>query len=120
MRFFQNFDFALTAASSLGFDFNETFYHYPGNGDQSQYQSMCRFNTRLPLALTWYVDGGVLMQEFSGTRQVQGVARTGIGWTRGKLSLRAGYEFNSQSTASAGFTEERIKHRFFTYLRRSF
>ena len=120
LRFFQNFDFALTAASSLGFDFNETFYHYPGNGDQSQYQSMCRFNTRLPLALTWYVDGGVLMQEFSGTRQVQGVARTGIGWTRGKLSLRAGYEFNSQSTASAGFTEERIKHRFFTYLRRSF
>ena len=120
LRFFQNFDFAFSDASSLGFDFNETFYHYPDNGDQSQYQFTSRYNARLPMSLTWYLEGGALLQELSGTEQIQGVARTGISWSRGKLSLRVGYEFNSQSTASGGFTEERVKHRFFTYLRRSF
>jgi len=53
-------------------------------------------------------------------QQLQGLARTGITWSRGKLSLRAGYEFNGQSTGSGGFTEERTRHFFFTYLRRSF
>ena len=120
LRFFQNFNFVYTDASSLGIDFNETFYHYPARADQSQYQFMSHYNTRLPLSLTWYVDGGGLLQEITGTEQIQGVARTGIGWSRGKLSLRVGYEFNSQSTESGGFTDERIKHRFFTYLRRSF
>jgi len=120
LRFFQNFDFALSGASSLGFDFNQTFYRYADTGGQSQYQAMSRYNARLPLAITWYLEGGALLQDQTGTELIQGVARTGIGWKRGKLSLRAGYEFNSQSTASGGFTEERIKHRFFTYLRRSF
>lgn len=120
LRFFQNFDFTLSAASSLGVDFNETFYHYADNGDQSQYQFTGRYDTRLPLSLTWHLEGGAMVQEIGGNQQLQGVARTTIGWTRGKLSVRAGYEFNSQSTESGGFSEELIKHRFFTYLRRSF
>ncbi len=120
LRFFQNFDFAYSEASSLGFDFNETFYHYPDNGDQSQYQFTSRYNTRLPMSLTWSLEGGALLQELAGTEQIQGVARTSLSWTRGKLSVRAGYEFNSQSTESGGFTEELVKHRFYTYLRRSF
>ena len=120
LRFFQNFDFALSEASALGFDLNEIFYHYPDNGDQSQYQFTARYNARLPMSLDWYLEGGGLYQEISGTKQLQGVARTGVSWSRGKLSARVGYEFNSQSTESGGFTEERVKHRFFTYLRRSF
>lgn len=120
LRFFQNFDFVLTDASSLGFDLNQTFYHYPENGDQAQYQFMSRYNVRLPMSITWYLDGGALFQENPGNDQVQALARTGITWTRGKLSLRAGYEFNGQTTHAGSFTEERTKHYFFTYLRRSF
>ena len=120
LRFFQNFDFALTDASSLGFDLNQTFYHYPENGDQAQYQFMSRYNVRLPMSITWYLDGGALYQDNPGNDQVQALARTGITWTRGKLSLRAGYEFNGQTTHAGSFTEERTKHYFFTYLRRSF
>ena len=120
LRFFENFDFTLTDASSLNLDFNQTFYHYPANGDQSQYQFIGRYNARLPMSITWYLEGGGTAQEVSGTDQLYGSARTGLSWSRGKLSLRVGYEFNTQSTASGGFTEERIKHRFFTYLRRSF
>ena len=120
LRFFQNFDFALSGASSLGLDFNESFYNYSGSRDQSEYQFMSRYNLRLPMNLNWYLEGGALMQDTGLTDQVQGMARTGIGWRRGKLSLRVGYEFNTQSTRSGGFTEERVKHRVFTYLRRSF
>jgi hypothetical protein len=120
LRFFQNFDFSMSGASSLGVDFNESFYSYADNGDQSQYQFMCRYNTRLPMAITWYVDGGVLVQDEAGTEQTQGMARTGISWKRGKLSVRVGYEFNTQTTASGGFSEELIQNRFFVNLRRSF
>jgi hypothetical protein len=120
LRFFQDFDFSLSSASSLGIDFNESFYSYADNGDQSQYQFLCRYNTQLPLAITWYLEGGGLMQDAAGTDLLQGMARTGIGWKRGKLSLRLGYEFNTQTTASGGFTEELVKHRVFANLRRSF
>jgi hypothetical protein len=120
LRFFQNFDFALSGASSLGIDFNQSFYRYAGSRSQSEYQAMSHYNIRLPMNLNWYLEGGGLIQDAGGNEQVQGVARTGIGWKRGKLSLRVGYEFNSQSTASGGFTEDRVKHRVFTYLRRSF
>ncbi len=120
LRLFQNFEFDLTGVSSLSLDFSQSFYTYPGSPDQSQYQFMARYNTLLPMSIKWYVEGGGLVQQVAGNQLVQGMARTGLGWTRGKLSLRAGYEFNSQSTAAGGWSEERIKHRFFTYLRRSF
>ncbi len=120
LRFFQNFDFTLSAASSLSFDFYQSFYSYPDSGDQSQYQFTTRYNARLPMALTWYVEGGAMIQEMAGMEQTQGMARTGLGWRRGKVSLRVGYEFNSQTTASGGFSDQLIKHRFFAYLRRSF
>ena len=120
LRFYQNFDFVLSYASTLSFDFNQSFYTYSGSGDQSQYQFLSRYSVQLPMAITWYVEGGGMLQDVAGTEQTQGMARTGIGWRRGKLSLRVGYEFNSQTTASGGFSEELIKHRFFANLRRSF
>jgi len=81
---------------------------------------MCRYNTRLPLAITWYLEGGGMMQNANGTEQTQGMARIGLGWNRGKLSLRLGYEFNTQTTATGGFSEELIKNRVFAFLRRTF
>ena len=120
LRFFQNFNFAFSDTSTAGIDFNESFYNYSGNGQQSQYDFMAHYSTLLPLNFKWYVEGGAFLQKLSNTEQVQGMARTGVSWTRGKLSLRAGYEYNTQSTTSTRWTEERDKHRFFTYLRRSF
>ena len=120
MRLFQNFNFYFGDASTLGFDCNESFYTYPSGYNQSQYQFMARYATRLPLAISWYLDAGALAQEISGTEQLQGLGRTGIVWRRGKLSLRTGYEFNGQTTSSGNITEERVKHLFFVHLRRSF
>lgn len=119
-RFFQSCDFRLDQRSSLSLNLNETFYHYPGNGDQTQYQFLTRYNLQLWSSLGWYVEGGCSTQDVLGTDQVQGSARTGLNWSRGKLSIRTGYEYNTQSTSSGAFTEERTKHRLFAYIKRTF
>jgi hypothetical protein len=120
LRFFQNFDFTLSDASALGVDFNQSFYNYAGGRDQSQYDFRAHYNVRLPLNFTWYLEGGAFVQEYAGYNLTEGMARTGLGWVYGKLSLRMGYEYNTQSTTSDAWSEGREKHRFFAYLRRTF
>ena len=119
-RFFQDFDFQLDSRSTLGLDFDETFYHYNENGDQTLYQFTTRYNIQLWASFSWYVQGGCSLEDVMGTEQVDGSAQTGLSWSRGKLSVRTGYEYNTQSTSSGAFTEERDKNRLFCYLKRTF
>jgi hypothetical protein len=51
---------------------------------------------------------------------LQGSAQTGFSWSYGKLSVRAGYEFNTESTTAGQFTEDLEKNRIFAYLKRTF
>ncbi|HEX9047736.1 MAG TPA: hypothetical protein VF988_11985 [Verrucomicrobiae bacterium] len=120
LRFFQSFDFALNRRSTLSVGFSETFYHYQQNGDQKQYQMLARYSIQLWSSLSLYVQGGCSLQDVLGTEQTQGAAQTGLTWSRGKLSVRAGYEYNEQSTANGPFTDDREKHRLFLYLKRTF
>lgn len=120
LRFYQNFDFRLDDRSSLGLGFNETFYRYPENGDQTLYQFITTYNIQLWSSLSWYVQGGCSQQDMPGNEQIQGSAQTGLRWTRGKLSVRTGYEYNNLSTTSGSFSEQRDKNRLFAYLKRSF
>jgi hypothetical protein len=101
-------------------DFIQTFYRYADNRSQTQYQFLSRYSTQLLFSLAWYVEGGYAIQDVLGTEQLLGSARTGLSWSRGKLSLRTGYEFNQQTTATGQWTEERVKHRFYAYLKRTF
>ena len=119
-RFYQDFNFAINPRSTLNLDLNEAFYHYPQNGDQTTYQFIARYNLRLWSSLSWYVQGGCSLQDVYNTDQVQGSAQTGLNWSRGKLSIRAGYEYNNQSTTSGAFKEELDKNRIFAYLKRTF
>jgi hypothetical protein len=119
-RCYQNFDFRLDPKSTLNFNFNETFYSYPGGRDQTQYQFLARYTSRLWTDFSWYLEGGLMIQEVLGTDQLQGSARTGFSWRRGKLSVRAGYEYNAQTTSSGLWTEEREKQRLFGYMKRTF
>jgi len=118
-RFFQNLDFQLDDKSSLSFVSNQTFYRYGNNSTQTQYQFLSRYNVQLLASLAWYVEGGGAMLEVLGTEQLQGMARTGISWTRGKLSARAGYEFNSQATSGQS-AQDQMGNRIFVYLKRTF
>jgi hypothetical protein len=118
-RFYQNFDFQLDNRSTLGVNLNQSFYHYNQGGDQTLYQLTTRYSIQLWSSLSWYVQGGVSMQNVLGTDQLNGAAQTGISWTRGKLSVRAGYEYYNQST-SGNFSQDINKNRIFAYLKRSF
>ncbi len=119
-RFYQNFDFRIDSKSTLNFNFNETFYNYPDGRDQNQYQFLTRYSSQLWATFSWYIEGGLMIQEVLGTDQLQGSARTGFNWRRGKLTVRAGYEYNAQTSSSGLWTEEREKHRFFGYMKRTF
>lgn len=120
LRFYQNADFSLSHRSTLGLSLNETFYHYVPNGDQTLYQFTTRYSVQLWSSLSCYVQGGCSFQDVLGTEQVMGAAQTGFSWTRGKLSVRAGYEYNSLTTTASTFSEVFEKNRFFAYLRRTF
>lgn len=120
LRFFQNLDFRLSGRSTVNVNFNESFYHYPAGREQTQYQFLVRYNARLWSSFQWYVEGGMMWQDVFGSDQLQGSARTGFSWTRGKLTVRAGYEYNTQSSTTGVWTEEREKHRLYGYMKRQF
>jgi len=120
LRFFQNVDFNLNRRSTLSLAFDETFYHYSQNGDQTMYQFITRYSVQLWSSLSCYVQGGCSLQDVFDTEQVDGSAQAGFSWTYGKISVRAGYEYNSQSTSSGAFSEDLDKNRVFAYLKRTF
>jgi hypothetical protein len=121
-RFFQDLNFQLDRRSSLGFNFNETFYHYNNSqtGENRLYQFTSRYNVQLWSSLSCYLQGSALWQDITDSSQMGGSAQAGLNWTYGKLYVRAGYEYNTLSTTSGMFTEDRTKNRLFLYLKRTF
>jgi len=119
-RFFQAFNFTLDRRSTLGLNLDETFYHYPASGEQNLYQFTTRYSLQLWSSLSCYIQGGFSLQELEGTEQVNGSAQTGLSWSYGKLSVRGGYEYTTQTTTTGPLSEALEKDRFFLYLKRSF
>jgi hypothetical protein len=119
-RFLQSFNYQPTSASRVGVDFSQTFYRYQGNLNQDQYQFLARYNTQFEFPLAWYVEGGYVLNDMTGTEQLSRFARTGLNWSRGKFSVRAGYEYNYQTTTTSYSTEQRDRNYFSAYLKRTF
>jgi hypothetical protein len=120
VRGFQNFSFRPASNSTLGVNFNESAYDYSSGGSQTTYQMFSHYQVQFLASLAWYAEAGAIYQDISGTEQWTGTARTGLTWTQGKLSLRAGYDFNDQHTGSGQFAQEFIRHHFYFYMRRTF
>ncbi|MGA2246380.1 MAG: hypothetical protein ABSH48_15395 [Verrucomicrobiota bacterium] len=120
LRFYQNLAFSLNRRSTLSLNLDETFYHYTENGNQTMYQFMTRYSVQLWSSLSCYVQGGASYQNVFGSEQIQGSAQTGFNWSYGRLSVRAGYEYNTLSTQAGTFTEKEEKDRLFLYLKRTF
>ncbi|HVM46548.1 MAG TPA: hypothetical protein VMU04_00905 [Candidatus Acidoferrum sp.] len=116
-RFFETFSFQLGESSRLGLNFNQVFYKYPGGQDQTQYQCIALFNTQLSYWLSWNVEGGYYRQDALGVSQDLAAARTGLILTYGKLTLKAGYQYNYQKIDQA---EERDRNFFYVQFRRDF
>ena len=119
-RCFQNFNFHLNEKSSLSLNFNESLYRYSDGGTQEQFLFFSRYSIQLFTSLAWYVEAGASSQNVLGSETLQGVARTGVSWSRGKLSLRTGYEYNDQTTSSGTWSQELVKSRFYLNMKRTF
>jgi hypothetical protein len=101
-------------------DISQNFYRYASNLHQDQYQILARYNTQFEFSLAWYVEGGYVLFDMTGTKQNSGFARTGLSWSRGKLGVRAGYEYNYQTTTTGSTMEQRDRNYFFAHLKRTF
>jgi hypothetical protein len=126
-RFLQSFNYQLSSASRCGLDFSQNFYRYSDNLNQDQYQFIARYNTQFDFPLAWFVEGGYDIYNMSATDQNSAFARTGLTWSRGKLNVRAGYEYNYQTSTTqattpttAPTTQQNERNYFFVYLKRSF
>lgn len=119
-RFFENFNFQPSEASTLGINLGQLFYSYPDGRDETQFQFLARFNSQLVSSFSYYLEGGYSYQDVSGTQQNLGAARAGLNWTRGKLSLRVGYEYNYQLITMGSPAEQRDRNYLFLHLRRTF
>jgi hypothetical protein len=120
LRFFQNCNFTLDRRSTLSLNLDEGFYHYTSSGDQTLYQFTTRYSLQLWSSLSCYVQGGFSLQDLQGTEQVNGSAQAGFNWSYGKLSVRGGYEYTTQTTTSGSLSEALEKDRIFLYLKRTF
>ena len=98
-------------------NFNQIFYRYPANQQQTQYQFIGLFNTQISSWLTWNVEGGYYRQDALGATQDLVAARTGLILAYGKLTFKTGYQYNYQMIEQA---EKRDRNFFYVQLKRDF
>jgi hypothetical protein len=116
-RLFETFTFRLDEASNLSLNFNQVWYRYADNQDQTQYQFRCTFDTQVSSWLFWNVEGGYYLMDTLGTQQDLAAARTSLNFNWGKLSARLGYQYNYQLTQQ---TQSTSRNYFFINLKRVF
>ena len=116
-RFFETFSFQLGEASHLGLNCNQIFYQYALNQEQTQFQVMGLFNTQVSSWLFWNVEGGYYYQDALGAQQNLAAARTGLNFNWGKLTFKAGYQYNYRVIQQA---EKRDSNFFYFQLKRDF
>jgi hypothetical protein len=116
-RFFQTFSLQLGETSHLGLNFNQIFYRYASNQQQTQYQCLGLFNTQVSSWLSWNVEGGYYYQDALGAQQNLVAARTSLNFAWGKLTFKAGYQYNYQMIQQA---EKRDSNFFYFQLKRNF
>lgn len=120
IRCFQNLNFHPGPASTLGVNFNESSYHYSGANDQNQFSVIAHYHVRFLNSLAWFSEAGFIYLQVFDDDQKSGTARTGLTWTRGKLSTRLGYEFSGQQSGTGGTSQEFVRHYFYLNLKRNF
>jgi hypothetical protein len=119
-RAFQTLTFRPSKISTLGVNVSESTYHYSSGSDQNQVQFLGHYNIQFVTALSWFAEAGAIYQDVFGNDQWTSTARTGLSWTRGKLSVRAGFDFNDQQINSGSGNQEFVRNHFFMDMKRTF
>jgi hypothetical protein len=117
LRFYESFTYQLGGASQLGLNCNQVFYRYADNQEQRLFQFIGLFNTQISNWLFWNIEGGYYYQDALGVQQNLAAARTGLNFNWGKLSIKAGYQYNYQLLMQ---TETRDSNFFYVQLKRDF
>lgn len=116
-RLFQSLQFQAADGTSLGLDADQSWTRFHDNGlRQSSCGVMLRCRQRLAVNLTWDNEGGVRFDRGDSFDRDVGVVRTGLDWSIGRLNLKVGYEYDTESHP----TDLRDRHYFFLRARRSF
>jgi hypothetical protein len=117
-RFFQSLSFQPDEASTLNFDFNETWTEYlDANRQERWYSFITRYHRRITTYLGSDIEAGVSRRSGPGVDQTLAAVRPGLEFTMGRLSAKLGYDFEYERFLNS---EERSKHMFFARLKRTF
>jgi len=117
MRFFQSVQVQAGENGTLGLDLDQNWAHYHDTGQrQNSYGVIARYQQRLTENLAWNVEGGLRKDRGHSFDRDVGVGRVGLDWTVGKMTIRVGYEHNSESQP----TSLSERHYFHIRIRRTF
>ena len=116
-RFYQSMLFSLDAASTLSFDFTESWIDYiDAHREETDFRFVSRYRHALTARLRFDLEGGIDVRRGDTADQTLATVRPGIDYGIGKTTLRAGYDFEY----SMFDNEERLRHLFFLRIRRVF
>jgi sugar lactone lactonase YvrE len=108
-RLFQTLSFEPGSASSLNFNFDQTWTTFSETGiHRASYSFISRYRNRLSSHLSWSVEGGLRLDRGPGFDQTLLVGRTGLEYSRGQLTVKLGYDFQDQDYLG----EKRQRHFF--------
>lgn len=117
-RFYQTLSFNPDDASSLSVSFSEGWTDYQtGNRTEQYYSAISRYHRGLTRRLALDLEGGVTERTGTVIDEMLAAVRPSLSYDIGKLSFKAGYDFEYQDTQH---TQQRVKHSLFISARRSF
>ena len=117
-RLFQSFTFRPDPASSLAFEFSESWTDYvDADREEENYRFISRYHRSLSRRLRATIEGGAALRQGRGVDQTLATARPSLQYVIGKTTISAEYDFEYQLFLD---NEERYKHIFFVRARRVF
>jgi hypothetical protein len=116
-RLFQSLSFQPGRNSSLSFNLDQNWTTFAEAGiRRASYSFITRYRTQFTPRLSWEAESGLRLDRGAGFDQTQLVGRTGLEYSRGKVAMKLGYDFQDQNYLG----ETRQRHFFFLRARRTF
>lgn len=117
-RVFESASFNIDDTSSLSLDFSQAWIDYvDANRNEEDYRFVTRYHQNLTSNLRFDIEGGIDLRRGRDVDQTLATVRPGIEWSSGKLSIKAGYDFEYDLYLDR---EERTRHLFFFRCKRVF
>lgn len=112
-RSFQSAQFRPAEFTLLGLDLDQSWTDFRDSGRKQTclQRATARLQQRLTPTLAWSAEGGIRMERGETFDADHASARTELNWAVGKLTLKFGYEYGSESHPTD------LRERHFVYLR---